>query len=264
LASALAPNASSAPLIMILLIVPLIVLSGALAPVPSSVSAVASTRWAFQSLLGITGMGSDVGADPCWKLPEVVRDEMSLDDKEAAGCTCMGVIVFDPQSCNFPGNGQFYTAEIDQPPPTEPPPLGEKPAEPVLPPTPEPPADTTSTVDLIQYFNSLQSYMDDVEFIQTDYKNQMSLYESEANVYQEEMISYQEAKTEWEIARNSAVQSAEGTIEGTRQEFGWAWVNKHDQDSYRIWLLKTWLAQLGIILAYFLIILVLIKRKDAK
>jgi hypothetical protein len=68
LASALAPNASSAPMIMILLLVPQIVLSGALAPVPETVSAVASTRWAFEGFIGIVGIGSDVAADPCWQL----------------------------------------------------------------------------------------------------------------------------------------------------------------------------------------------------
>ena len=43
LASALAPNSSSAPLIMIMLLVPQIVLSGALAPLPAAASAPAST-----------------------------------------------------------------------------------------------------------------------------------------------------------------------------------------------------------------------------
>ena len=55
LASALSPNAASAPLTLIMMIVPLIVLSGALAPMPNSISQFASTRWTFQGLIGITG-----------------------------------------------------------------------------------------------------------------------------------------------------------------------------------------------------------------
>ncbi len=55
LASALAPASSSAPLIMILLIVPQIVLSGALAPLPDAASAPASTRWTFEALMMIPG-----------------------------------------------------------------------------------------------------------------------------------------------------------------------------------------------------------------
>ncbi len=54
-ASALSPAASSAPLIMILLIVPQIVLSGALAPVPGTVSAIASTS------LGVRRLYRDCG-----------------------------------------------------------------------------------------------------------------------------------------------------------------------------------------------------------
>jgi hypothetical protein len=78
LASALAPAASSAPMIMILLLVPQIVLSGALAPVPETISSVASTRWAFEGLIGIVGFGSDVAADPCWQLPKELRESMTL------------------------------------------------------------------------------------------------------------------------------------------------------------------------------------------
>ena len=74
LASSLSPNAAAAPLTLIMMIIPLIVLSGALAPVPSGVSQIASTRWAFESLIGITGMGSDVAADPCWQLPKDLRE----------------------------------------------------------------------------------------------------------------------------------------------------------------------------------------------
>ncbi len=151
------------------------------------------------------GIGSDIAADPCWKLSKELRDAMSLDDKKANGCTCMGVAVFDRQSCSFPGIGQYYEPEIDQPEPVEPPGLGEKPAEPVIPPAPDQPADQYDLVQVAQYLNALQSYQDEVTIIQEDYKNQMSIYESQAKVYQAEMIEYQKALSEWNIARNSAV-----------------------------------------------------------
>ena len=264
LASALAPNSGAAPLILILLIVPLIVLSGALAPVPSNISAVASTRWAFEGLIGITGMGSDVKADPCWAFPEEVREEMTLEQAAAANCRCMGVAVFDPLSCNFPGIGQYYVPEISQPPPTEPAPLADKPPEPEVPPRPEAPADTTDQIQVAQFLNTLQTYMDDVEQIQTGYKNEMTKYEAVANVYQEEMIAYQKEKARYDIARNSAVQAAQGMIQSMNKEFGWAWVNKHDKDIYRTWLSRAWIAQGIIMLVYFILILLLIKRKDVK
>jgi ABC transport system ATP-binding/permease protein len=262
LASALAPNASSAPMIMIMLLIPQIVLSGALAPVPENVSAVASTRWAFEGLIGIVGIGSDVSGDPCWQLDEDLRKAMTLEDKATYGCRCMGTAIFTPGSCNFPGVGQYYTAEIDQAAPVEPAPLASKPGEPAIPDAPDPPENQNDQVAMVQYMNALSSYQDEVTLIQNEYKSQMELYEAQAEVYQAEMEEYQTARLKYETARNSAVERAEGVIENVTKEFGWAWVDKSDPQVFRAWLLRAWGAQ-GILVGIFLlVILFLIKRKD--
>jgi ABC transport system ATP-binding/permease protein len=262
LASALAPNASSAPMIMIMLLIPQIVLSGALAPVPENVSAVASTRWAFEGLIGIVGIGSDVAGDPCWQLDEDLRKAMTLEDKATYGCRCMGTAIFTPGSCNFPGVGQYYTAEIDQAAPVEPAPLASKPGEPEIPDAPDPPENQNDQVAMVQYMNALSSYQDEVTLIQNEYKSQMELYEAQAEVYQAEMEEYQTARLKYETARNSAVERAEGVIENVTKEFGWAWVDKSDPQVFRAWLLRAWGAQ-GILVGIFLlVILFLIKRKD--
>jgi len=262
LASAFAPSASAAPLLLILLIIPQIVLSGALAPVPENISAVASTRWAFEGFIGITGIGSHVAADTCWQLPEELRKEMSLEDKEAFNCRCMGSAIFKPDSCVFPGIGQYYEPEIDQPAPVEPPALGDRPPEPEVPPAPEPPTDQTDQVAMVQYLNALQSYQDDVKVIQDSYRSQMELYEAQADVFKAQMEDYQEARLEYEAARKGAVGSAEAVIENVNKEFGWAFVNKEDTSTFWRWMLGAWTAQLAIIGVYFVLILVLIKRKD--
>jgi hypothetical protein len=262
LASAISPTASAAPLLMIMLIVPQIVLSGALAPVPENISAIASTRWTYESLMGITGIGADVDADLCWKLPDELRDAMSIDDKAAQGCNCMGVAVFNQDSCNFPGLGQYYKPEIDQAGPVEPAELADKPTEPEIPPAPEAPADQNDQVAMVQYMNSLEAYQKEVDEIQTSYKNAMKLYESQAEVYESQMADYQEAKLEYEGARAEAVNSAEGLIENVKKEIGWAFVNKNDPKVYWPWLITTWGAQSIIILVYFILILVIFKRKD--
>ncbi len=217
LASAIAPNSSSAPLLMILLIVPQIVLSGALAPVPEQVSAIASTRWAFQSFIGITGMGSDVAADSCWQLDESLRDAMTLEDKAANNCRCMGVAIFTPGSCDFPGLGQYDTPEINQLTPQEPPPLGDRPAEPEIPPAPEPPADQNDQVAMVQYLNSLKAYQDEVTLIQNQFRSQLELYEAQADVFKAQMEDYQKTRLSYEAARNSAVATAEGIIENVKE-----------------------------------------------
>jgi ABC-type multidrug transport system ATPase subunit/pSer/pThr/pTyr-binding forkhead associated (FHA) protein len=264
LASALAPAASSAPMLMILLIIPQIVLSGVLAPIPGYASAPASTRWAFEGLIGITGIGSDVAADPCWQLDKEVRDAMTLEDKEDRGCRCMGVAVFDPESCDFPGLGKYYIDEVDQAPPQEPVSLRPKPTEPVLPPAPEKPENEQDQIAMTKYMNSIGDYQDEVNRIQELYKSEMGIYEAETEVYQAEMTSYQEEYTEWEVARNSAVGGAEGLIENITEEFGWAWVNKEDPNIFWSWLIKAWFAQGVIIMILIGVILFMIKRKDVK
>jgi ABC transport system ATP-binding/permease protein len=264
LASAIAPNSASAPLTLIMLIVPLIVLSGALAPIPPNISQVASSRWAFQSLLGIVGAGSDIAADPCWQLDKDLRDGMNLDDKTNLQCTCMGLKVFDQNSCSFPGSGKYYTAEIDQPAPTRPPDLPPEPAEPAIPDAPPPPDDKFDQVKMAQYLNSLSSYQNDVKDIQDSYRNQIDLYRAESDVYSSEMTKYQEDVARYNIARISAVKGAEGVMSSVTDQYGWAWVNKKDPAIYYPWLLNTWLAQIKIIAVYFVIILWLIKRKDVK
>lgn len=262
LASALSPNASSAPLLMILLIVPQIVLSGALAPIPSQVSAIASTRWAFQSVMGISGFASDVAADICWQLPESLRKSMTLADKELYGCRCMGTAIFAPGSCNFPGIGKFYRPEIDQPAPVEPPPLGEKPPEPTIPDAPQAPADQSDQLAMVKYLNSLQTYQDEVTKIQDQYRAQMLAYEDQARVYQDQMEQYQKARLTYEAERNTAVNSAEATLDSYIEKYGWTFVNKNDPAVFWPWLITAWSAQLIIILVYFILILFIFKRKD--
>jgi len=115
---------------------------------------------------------------------------------------------------------------------------------------------------MVQYLNSLQAYQDEVKIIQEDYKNQMQLYEASAGVYQAEMEQYQKDLIDYETARNSAVQRAEGTINGVVDMFGWGFVAKDDPAIYRQFLLTVWGGQGALIVVYIIIILVLIKRKD--
>ena len=264
LASALAPNAASAPLTMIMLAVPLIVLSGALAPIPSAISQVASSRWTFQGLMGITGVGSDVAADPCWHLDKDLRDAMNLDDKAYQQCRCMGVQMFSQDSCNFPGIGDYMVDAIAEQAPAEPTPLPDPPTEPAIPPAPSLPADKYNQVKMVEYLNALSDYQNNVKAIQENYRNEMELYQVEGDVYKAEMSKYLEELAGYNISRASAVKAAEGIIEIITKNFGWTWVNKDDPKIFVPWLLKTWFAPIEIVVVYLAIILVLIKRKDVK
>jgi hypothetical protein len=85
-----------------------------------------------------------------------------------------------------------------------------------------------------------------------------------ADVYEGEMTDYQEKLARYDISRISAVKGATGMIDSVNKKYDWAWVNKRDPAAYSAWLWNTWLAQVKISFAYYLIILFLIKRKDVK
>jgi ABC-type multidrug transport system ATPase subunit/pSer/pThr/pTyr-binding forkhead associated (FHA) protein len=261
-ASALAPNANSAPLIVIILMLPQIVLGGALIPLPSFVSAPSSTRWAFEALMSISGAGSDVAADVCWQLPEDVRKSMSIEDKLDYGCTCMGVKMLEQDSCDYPGLGLFYNPAIAEPPPVEPDPLPPPPPEPVLPERPPEPVDQSDNVAMADFFTALQEWEGQATQIQEDYKQQIVAYQAQSEVYKSEVIAYQTELINWQIAQASAVTPAESIIEQFYVNFPWIFVNKEDSAAYWGKITKTWVVQSGIILILFVAILFLQKRKD--
>ncbi len=260
--SALAPNANAAPLIVILFMLPQIVLGGALVPLPDFVSAATSTRWAFQGLMGITGVGSAVAADLCWSLPEEQRKSMSLDDKEANGCKCLGISALRESSCDYPGLGVFYNEAVDQPPPEALRPPPERPEDPIVPDPPKEPEDQSDNVAVAEYLGALQEYQTQVVGIQADAQAAFAAYEAEVGVYQAEAIAFQEEMVSWQIARESAVQPAEGLIGLFEEDFGWTYVDKESPGALMQFVTTTWLAQGAIIFALFIGILILQKRKD--
>jgi hypothetical protein len=135
--SAGAPNQNMALLLVIAVLVPQFLFAGALLPldlIPGGemISRATTTRWAFESLVNISGMGRPLVDDPCWD----GRSKGGVDGwnrilneanegKETLGCTCMGPNLF--RSCvTFPGirNRDFYTtaaqADLNRPAPAKP------------------------------------------------------------------------------------------------------------------------------------------------
>jgi ABC-type multidrug transport system ATPase subunit/pSer/pThr/pTyr-binding forkhead associated (FHA) protein len=261
-ASALAPNSNSAPLLVIILMLPQIVLGGALIPLPGFISAPTSTRWAFEALMSISGAGSDVAGDVCWALPQDVREAMTLDDKLKYGCQCMGVKMLEQGSCNYPGLGKFYNPAIAEPPPVAPDPLPDPPPEPVLPERPAEPVDQSDSVAMADFFTALKAWEGQANQIQADYKQKIEAYQAQSEVYKSEAITYQTELANWQIAQASAVTPAEAIVNQFYTNFDWIFVNKEDTEAYWAKLISTWLVQATIILILFVAILFLQKRKD--
>ncbi|HEY44731.1 MAG TPA: ABC transporter permease, partial [Anaerolineae bacterium] len=260
--SAISPNANTAPMIVIVLLMPQIVLSGSLVPLPGPISAPASTRWAFEGLVSISGVGSDVASDLCWELPEELREVMSIEDKTTQ-CRCMGLNLLREEVCSFPGVGEFYDPAIEEPAPEEPSALRDKPPDPEIPPAPEKPEDESDSVAMAEYFEAMEVYQDDVTAIQDGYKAEMEAYEAEAELYRAEMEAYLEENLEWEITREAAVNPAEGLIGSINEDYGWTFVDKNDTQAFWSKILTTWSAQVVIIVILLMAVLFMMKRKDA-
>ncbi len=271
-ASALAPNANSAPLIVVLLMLPQIVLGGALVPLPETITAPISTRWAFQAFMGITGVGTDVAADACWQLEDEVQHQMDLDFKNE-NCLCMGTNALRVDSCNYPGLGQFYNPVIDQPPPgpceLEEPVEPTRPPEPAIPPRPPEPEDQSDNLAMAKWREETLAWEEQAEGIRNGYRAELEAYEGELGRFREEAQTYQacvvaaeSSQVEQRIALEASVLPAEELIRQFYPGFGWTFVDKNNTVAYRTMILKTWAAQLVIILILFVLIMFLLKRKD--
>jgi energy-coupling factor transporter ATP-binding protein EcfA2 len=261
-ASSLAPSANAAPMLVILFMLPQLVLGGALVPLPQVITGVTSTGWAFKSLMGIAGAGSDVAADICYQLPYEQLIEMTPEAKIENGCRCLGANALRQDSCNFPGVGLFYSPAIDEPPPAEPPPAPERPEDPAIPDPPPEPEDESDTLAVAEYLEQLEAYQAEVDSIQSAAEAEFAEYEAELEVYQAQVTTYQQDRVEWQISREASIQPVEGMIIAANRDFGWTFANKEDTLSYVFFVVSAWLAQATIIGLLFVGILIMQKRKD--
>ncbi len=261
-ASALAPNANSAPLLLIMFIIPQMVMSGALVPLPSTTTAPASSRWAFQAAVAIGGAGSDVAADSCWELTKAEQDKLTLDQKNT-NCTCMGENALRENSCNFPGLGKYYDKAIDQSDPTKPVEPGPQPAQPTFPDAPAKPADVNNVLLLQKYLADLDAYNKVVDGIRTKYQSKIDTWKSDQDFYKTAIETYQKDLTELKVKRAIAVGSAESTIRRYKDDYGWTFINKKDRTTYLNTLYTSWGAQLIITLVLFIGTVIMQKRREA-
>jgi ABC transport system ATP-binding/permease protein len=262
--SALAPNANAAPLLLILFVIPQMVLSGALVKLPETTTSVAPMRWAFQSFIGISGVGSDVARDACWELPEEEQDEMTLDEKNAS-CNCMGENALYEKNCNFPGLGKYYTIALDTQDPAKPVEPGPQPEEPNLGRAPEAPSDDEmNNVFILQkYLGDSGDYNTRAQEMQDEYKEEIDVWQAKQEDYKDALTDYQVDITDLEVKRATAVGSAESTIRRYKEQYGWTFVDKTDRPAYVQLLITTWIAQIIICIVLFIGTIIMQKRSEA-
>ena len=95
-----------APLFIILLIIPQITFGGGLLPAKvlprfgQIINQVTISKWTFESLVTITGIGSDIADDKCFS-EQSENKPKDLTKAEKERCTCLGSQLF--KRCEFPG-----------------------------------------------------------------------------------------------------------------------------------------------------------------
>ena len=174
-------------------------------------------------------------------LPPDVRNAMTLEDKLANNCNCMGINLLKVESCNHPGIGKFYIPLVDQPLPIAPTPL---PPEPVRPVEPENQSDNIAMAD---FFARLKAYEVEVE-----------IYKAQVDQYQKDQVEYQTVISKLKVQ----VATAEAVVRTFINGSGFAYVDKDDTLAYHSKVLFTWIVQGFIIMLLFGAILYLQKRKD--
>jgi ABC-type multidrug transport system ATPase subunit len=119
LVSAIAPNQSVAPLLTILVLVPQVVFGGGILPqsefhaVGKAINQVMLTKYPFDSLVFLSGLGADLAKDPCWQ--KTKQQRKGLSEQETSVCNCYGKDLFT--ECKFPGLGRverssFFPADL--------------------------------------------------------------------------------------------------------------------------------------------------------
>jgi ABC-type multidrug transport system ATPase subunit len=262
LISAVSPNQNIALLLVVVVLVPQFLFAGALLPrdvIPGGeyISAVTSTRWSFEGLVRITGIGDDVIGDPCWQLPKKERDDLEQEQIDSLGCKCMGIRMFE--LCYFPGirNPDFYDettrAKLQEEEPIKPPtptPLPTLTPVPTFTPIPQPGMMGDQEAYQAKREKQGQEYQKLREQQGEDYRK---LTEKQFEEYQSQADTYGEDLRTWQSDREKAVGGAEGQIEGILKSYRPALEGDVE---------KSWTA-LGIISAVvFVLILIFQKRKD--
>ncbi|WP_404788215.1 ATP-binding cassette domain-containing protein [Altericista sp. CCNU0014] len=182
LVSALSTSQNMAPLLTILFLVPQITFAGSflplrtLGPAGQAISQLTITRWAYESMVTLSGIGRDVARDPCWKQPDSVRK--AWKDADKVSCQCMGPQLFD--RCEFPSLHLEYDPAVSQPEPLKPKSPGDPPAAP-----------------------------ENLLLEATQFSDDLTAYSDKTKVYRKELDAWQTRFSQWKEKRGRAIAAAE-------------------------------------------------------
>jgi ABC-type multidrug transport system ATPase subunit len=263
--SAISPNQNVTPLLLILILVPQSVFGGIIpistfGPAGSILGSVSTTKWSFECLVTISGMGKDVSSDPCWQLPKEQREQLTEEDKSM--CKCLGPNIFT--ECNFPGIRSYYDPSVEQAEPLQPvkpadPP--EEPAEaPEQPSTPEEFSSDPMTAmeQMDEYKEEMDAWKEEMDAWKEEaerYKEQVNEYREQVAQYEDDMKVWQDEYETWKESRAKSIGKAEAIIDNVKEQWG---------PAFNVNLASHW-GWLGfIILVTFGLLIGAMKLKDRK
>jgi len=293
--SAIAPNQNTAMLLLIVVLVPQFLFSGALLPpdampLGKPVSVVMSSRWIWEGFIKATHMGDKIIADPCLAFPK--SDRQHLPDVLKEDCPCMGESIFT-DCADFPGilSPDFYDdiakEKLAIPEPVEPPqptaipyPTALPSLTPIFTPTPlaspTPLPTPSDPFGMDAYMNAQRAQgqeqqdaiMDQFEEYRLQSQDQGQVYadimdsqgDEYADMRQEQADEYTEAMQDYGDERAEWVKNREKAINSAESLLG----AMYDDYGYVFSgsIVSRWMA-LGLIMAGYVTIMVIFqKRKD--
>jgi ABC-type multidrug transport system ATPase subunit/pSer/pThr/pTyr-binding forkhead associated (FHA) protein len=293
--SASAPNQNSAMMLIIVALVPQFLFAGALLPlnlIPGgeAISLIMPTRWSFEALIRVTGLGEELSTDPCYELSKSERARLTEEQK--AACPCMGVNIFT-YCTDFPGilSEDYYDTVaqqmLSQPKPQEPgqptpypyptafPSPTALPTPTLLPtltpfPMPSNPALMQSymdqsrdqgqvyqnmTLDQFTEYRADSQYQGDVySQLRTQQGDEYAaLRQIQGDEYKQAMQAYGDERANWQESREKAISSAEALLETTYDNYGRA---------FRGTVISRWFALTVIMAVLTVLVTYFQKRKD--
>ena len=249
--SALSPNPNVTPLLLLIVLVPQllfggIIPSGQVGQAGNIIGYATTTKWTFESMVKISGMGDDIIEDPCWHVPEQKRDALT-DLEKTKECDCMGPNIF--KNCKFPGIRKSYVIEVDQPEPSKPTNPGDPPTNPGDP--PPRPKDTMNYQLTDSWMKDMDKYSEKIK----QYEKDMNAYDSKIRLYQNDMDKWQQTYQNWKEKRSKAIGEAEGTIKAMYNDY---------ENVFKTNTKSNWIILSGMIFIFFIFVLIIQKCKDRR
>jgi hypothetical protein len=262
-----------------------------LIPGGEQISFIMPTRWGFEAMVRITGMGQKLADDPCWSsFPKA--DRLRLPEELKEDCPCMGASIFT-ECAQFPGilsvdiydqKAQQAIAQAEPVEPLQPTPYPYPTAlpsptplpTPTLYPSPTPNPTPSDPIKMGDYMDLQQeqgqAYQDRIleqfEGYRLESQDQGAVYseartaqgdeyaerrKAQGDEYADAMGVYGDDRAEWQEAREKAISSAEAVLGAIYDNY---------PQTFRGAVIGRWIIMVVLAIGFLGVVFIFQKRKD--